>query len=115
MAIRTNLFRFVSLGLAICGARVLACSSDSAKPTPGGADGGAGGGPGSSYSCELCACQPKSSARPANMFKIVETLLEALQGAGDPGSTYIGVMPNHESPFWTVPAIGFSSAKAEIG
>ena len=46
---------------------------------------------------------------------VIDTIKAAVEGQGDPGSTYIGVMPNHLSGFWDIPELGFTEAKDEIG
>jgi ribose transport system substrate-binding protein len=89
-----------------------ACSSSSSK-SPAGTGGSAGSD--SNYTCAVCSCQPNSSLRPTNVYQVMGTLLDALQGKGDSGSTYIGMMPNHGSSFWTVPKIGYGVAQQEIG
>lgn len=70
---------------------------------------------GASYTCENCECLPNNSTRPNDIFTIIEALLAALEGKGDPGNTYVGVMSNHKSGFWDTPLLGYNKAKSELG
>jgi len=87
----------------------------SCAPTTTGSTTTDAGPSGPTYTCEICSCRSASPARPANIYTVIETLLEGLQGHGDPGATYVGDMPVHQSAFWETPRIGFTRAKSELG
>ena len=67
------------------------------------------------YTCEICECLPDNSARPGPMYDIIEDVIDAIQGQGDPANTYVGMMPKHFSGFFEVPKLGYIKAQSEIG
>ncbi len=101
--------------LVASGVVALGCSNESSNAPDRGDNGTAGASSATTATCEICECQPDNTARPSDVYEMVDTLVSALKDQGDPGSTYLGVMPNHQTPFWSVPAIGFNQAKGEIG
>lgn len=119
MKLRSLLFPLVGLALSL----PFACGdddSDTVEPGPSGEAGatgaaGASEAVGASYTCEICECLPDNPMRPAEVYDVVEILLETIEGRGDPGNTYVGIMPNHQSTFWDTPNLGFNAAKDELG
>jgi len=63
----------------------------------------------------LSACLPANPLYPGGIFNVLSAVNTALVGKGTPGSTYIGLMPNHQSAFWSTPKLGYTQAQTEIG
>ncbi len=63
----------------------------------------------------LSSCQKENPARPGEVLAIVQKLLNATAGQGDPSKITLVSMPNHRSAFWDTPKLGFERAKQELG